>query len=77
MAGYSREIVQKRIASFDESAARRGAELGADREKKGTTGELRDAMIAGIVLATHAKLASRNVKHFEDMASPVVNPWDA
>jgi predicted nucleic acid-binding protein len=27
------------------------------------------SMIAGIVLASHAKLATRNVKHFEDMWS--------
>ncbi len=32
-------------------------------------------MIAGIVLASHAKLATRNVKRFEDIAAPVVNPW--
>jgi hypothetical protein len=34
-------------------------------------------MIAGIVLASHAKLATRNVKHFEDIATSVVNPWDS
>jgi hypothetical protein len=32
-------------------------------------------MIAGIVLANHAALATRNVKHFEDIAKSVVNPW--
>ncbi len=34
-------------------------------------------MIAGIVLATHATLATRNVQHFEEIASSVVNPWNA
>lgn len=34
-------------------------------------------MIAGIVLASHAILATRNTRHFEDIASSVVNPWDA
>lgn len=33
-------------------------------------------MIASIVLAARAKLASRNVKHFEDIAASVVNPWE-
>jgi hypothetical protein len=33
-------------------------------------------VIAGIVLASHAKLATRNVRHFEDIAASVVNPWD-
>ena len=33
-------------------------------------------MIAGIVVASPAKLVTRNVKHSEDIAAPVVNPWD-
>jgi predicted nucleic acid-binding protein len=33
-------------------------------------------MIAGIVLASHAKLATRNVKLFEEIASSLVNPWE-
>jgi predicted nucleic acid-binding protein len=37
--------------------------------------ELRDAMIAGIVVARHATLATRNVIHLEDLSVPVVNPW--
>jgi hypothetical protein len=37
---------------------------------------VRDTMIAGIVLASHAKLATRNVKHFEEIAKSVVNPWE-
>jgi len=32
-------------------------------------------MIAGIVLANRAKLATRNVKHFADIAASAVNPW--
>lgn len=38
-------------------------------------GELRDTMIAGIVLASRATLATHDVKHFEDIASVVVDPW--
>jgi hypothetical protein len=34
-------------------------------------------MIAGIVLASRATLATRNVKHFDDIAASVVNPWEA
>jgi len=37
--------------------------------------ELRDTMIAGIALAHHATLATRNTAHFQDMSVPVVNPW--
>lgn len=64
-----------RVAPFDTSAAECCAELMAARHKKGRTVELRDTMIAGIVLACHASLATRNVSHFEDLSVTVVNPW--
>ena len=64
-----------RVAPFDVSAAECCAELMAARHKKGRPVELRDTMIAGIVLACHATLATRNVLHFEDLSIPVVNPW--
>ena|ERR1039458_10018394 len=69
------DVVQGRIANYDSAAAVCMAELAAARKKRGRPGELRDTMIAGIVLASHAKLATRNVKHFEDIARSVVNPW--
>ena len=34
-------------------------------------------MIAGIVLAQHATLATRNTAHFDDMSVPVIDPWTA
>ena len=71
------EIIQQRIAHFDAAAAHEAATLMAARQKKGRSGELRDTMIAGITLASHATLATRNVKHFEDIGSSVVDPWSA
>jgi len=65
----------RRIASFDAAAAKEAAELMAERQRKGRPGDLRDTMIAGIVLARHATLATRNTSHFEDLAAAVVNPW--
>jgi len=65
-----------RIAVFDEDAARATAGLMASRQKKGRPGDLRDSMIAGIVLAHRASLATRNTAHFADLAT-VVNPWSA
>ena len=70
------QVVQQRILSYDEQAARAAASLAAERKRTGRTGELRDTMIAGIVLASHAILATRNTKHFEDIAKSVVNPWE-
>jgi toxin FitB len=71
------EVVQQRIAIYDETAARAAASLAAEREKAGRPSELRDTMIAGIVIASRATLATRNVKHFDDIARSVVNPWEA
>jgi predicted nucleic acid-binding protein len=70
------EVIQQRILSFDAIAAQCAADLATECKAKGRPGDPRDTMIAGIVLASHAKLATRNVKHFEEIASSVVNPWE-
>jgi len=67
--------IGQRVAAFDAAAAQQAADLMAARHKKGRPGELRDTMIAGIVLACHATLATRNTSHFDDLSVPVINPW--
>jgi len=67
--------LEGRIAVFDMAAAQRAAELEAAGQKRGRPRDRRDTMIAGIVLASHATLATRNTKHFEDITKSVVNPW--
>lgn len=67
--------IGERIASFDQLAAAQAADLMALRQRRGRPGDLRDTLIAGIVLARGATLATRNAKHFEDLSVPVVNPW--
>jgi toxin FitB len=69
--------LERRIAAFDEEAADQAADLMSVRQRKGRTVELRDTMIAGIVLARHATLATRNLAHFEDLSVPIINPWTA
>jgi predicted nucleic acid-binding protein len=56
-------------------AAEQASDLMAARPKRGHPGDLRDTMIAGIVLAQHATLATRNSGHFEDAGIPLVDPW--
>jgi predicted nucleic acid-binding protein len=58
-----------------EFLAQQTGDLMASRQKKGRPVELRDTMIAGIVLARYATLATRNTAHFEDISASVVNPW--
>ena len=67
--------IQRRIVSFDTAAAHAAAILMAERQRAGRPGDLRDTMIAGIVIASHATLATRNTRHFADLPVPVVDPW--
>ena len=67
--------IEGRVASFDVAAAEQAASLWATRRKRGRSVEIRDTMIAGIVLASRASLATRNITHFADLGVPVVNPW--
>ena len=71
------DTIGHRVAPFDIVAAQQAGDLMASRHKKGRPGELRDTMIAGIVLAQHATLATRNTAHFDDISAPIVNPWAA
>jgi toxin FitB len=69
--------IDHRIAPFDSEAAEHASELMTSRHKNGRPVELRDTMIAGIVVARHATLVTRNTTHFEDSGIRVVNPWIA
>ena len=71
------DSMEHRIVAFDAAAASETAALMAARQQKGRPGDLRDSMIAGIVLAHHATLATRNTSHFEDLSVALVNPWTA
>lgn len=78
-AAFARLISDKlenRILSFDELAADEAALLMARRRSAGRPVESRDTMIAGITLAQHATLATRNTRHFRDLTVPVVDPWN-
>jgi hypothetical protein len=67
--------INQQIAGFDTEAAQHSSILMASRKLQGRPRELRDTMIAGIVLAHHATLATRNVSHFDDIPATLVDPW--
>lgn len=71
-----REDLEQRILSFDPTAAERAARLAARRRQQGRPVDMRDTQIAGICEARQAILATRNTRHFDDLATPVVNPWE-
>jgi predicted nucleic acid-binding protein len=71
------EDLENRVLDFDVDACVAAAELAAKRQQAGRTVDVRDTEIAGIAIARRATLATRNVRHFDDLDIPVVDPWSA
>lgn len=65
----------ERVLSFDLAAADHTARLAASARRAGQSMELRDAMIAGIALRHRARLATRNLRHFEHTEIDLEDPW--
>ena len=69
------EDLDTRVLAFDTEAAAQAATLAAQRQLAGRPVDMRDTQIAGIAQSRRATLATRNLKHFEGLSVPVVNPW--
>jgi predicted nucleic acid-binding protein len=69
--------LENRVLNFDADASVAAAALAARRRKAGRTVGVRDTEIAGIAISRRATLATRNVRDFDDLEIPVVNPWTA
>ena len=69
------EDLENRVLPFDSDAALQAATLAAQRQRTGRTVDIRDTQIAGIAQARRATLATRNLRHFEGLTIPVLNPW--
>lgn len=67
--------LENRVLLFDANAATEAAALAASRKVRGQPVDMRDTFIAGVALARRATLATRNVRHFDDLTVPVINPW--
>jgi predicted nucleic acid-binding protein len=79
-ADFARLLVddfQGRILHFDDGAAEAAAGIAAGRKPLGRVGDLRDTLIAGIVMSRKAEFATRNLRHFQDLDVPVIDPWTA
>ena len=70
-----KEDLENRVLDFDGAAATEASSLAAERQKAGRPVDMRDTQIAGIALARHATLATRNVRHFADLKVPIIDPW--
>lgn len=70
------EDLEGRVVDFDSVAATEAAALAAARQRSGRSVDMRDTQIAGIALARRAALATRNVRHFQDVGVTVIDPWE-
>ena len=66
-----------RVLPLDEAAAALAASIAVRRRREGRPIEIRDTLIAGIVLSRKAELATRNIRHFSDLDIPVIDPFAA
>ena len=69
--------LENRVLQFEANAASEAAVLAAARKARGRPVDMRDTFIAGIAMARRATLATRNIKHFDELTVPVVSPWEA
>lgn len=65
-----------RVQTFDQAAAVAAASIAASRQRAGRVAEFRDVQIAGIAVARHATLATRNPRHFEGTGVDLIDPWN-
>ncbi len=70
-----REDLAGRIAQFDTAAASAAAKLAARRQRLGRPVDFRDTQIAGVAVARRARVATRNVRHFNDLDPAPIDPW--
>ena len=70
------DLFDSKTYPFDNLAADAYGEIVTTREKAGLPIATADAMIAAIVSANRATLATRNTKDFEHTGISLVNPWN-
>lgn len=72
-----REDFAGRVAPLDRAAAEAAGRLAATRQARGRPVDLRDTLIGGIALTRRATVATRNVRHYDDLETGVIDPWAA
>lgn len=77
LANVLAQDLRGRVAGLDATAAAEAGKLMAKRRRAGRDYQPEDSMISAIAVTRRATLATRNVKHFDDLPIAVVNPWQA
>ena len=69
------EQYEDRILPLNRAAAVSAARFRAARRQMRMSSDLGDALIAGTAKAFDVGVATRNIRDFEFMEIPVINPW--
>ena len=70
-----RDAFEDRVLPFDSDAARAYGHIAAVRRYAGRPVASADCQIAAIAAARRMRIATRNVRDFEDMGIEIVDPW--
>jgi predicted nucleic acid-binding protein len=70
-----RGMLRERILDFDFQAAIAAADLSVERKRAGRPVADLDTQIAGIAISRGAVVVTRNVRHFSDLPTGVIDPW--
>ena len=65
-----------RILPVTQPIAERLGRLAGERDLKGLTLPVPDGLIAATALEHGLTIVTRNVKDFEDLGVPLINPWE-
>lgn len=72
---YIDRAFEGRVLDFTAEAAKRYAEIMANRRRLGLPMSMADGQIAAIASVQHFAVATRNIKDFEHCGMDVVNPF--
>ncbi len=75
--GMLRDAFGDRVLPFDRGAACEYAAIAAARRSVGRPVAPADCQIAAIARSRGMKVATRNVRDFDDIGVDIVNPWTA
>jgi len=73
---FLNDAIGGRVLPFDRNAAEAASLLSARRLATGRNIDAMDTQIAGIAISRRAALATRNIKDFNDIDMPLINPWN-
>ncbi len=71
------QYLRGRVLPLDQSAALRAGEIKQLALLAGNNCDICDVLIAGIAIHHSARIATRNIRHFDGLPIDLIDPWTA